>query len=312
MLQNYTSSEIMEDKRTAILLVDDDELSLVLLKTFLADTDYEIFTANDGLQAWKLLELNPDRFSTVLLDRKMPNMDGMELLKRIKATPELTNLPVIMQTAADTEQDVLEGLLAGAHYYLTKPFERKTLNSIVDTAVSEYRRYQELKKELLRNAETLNLMKSGQFQFRTLEEGKNVTALLSGVCPNSEAVAMGLSELIINAIEHGNLAISYEEKSELLKNMRWEQEVQERLEKPEYKSRYVTIDYQHNDETIEFLISDEGDGFNWDKYLEFDPERAFDTHGRGIAMANNMSFSKVEFQDKGNKVRAIINTKTDS
>ena len=116
MLQNQKDLQVMEDKQTSILLVDDDELSLVLLKTFLENTEYEIFTASDGLQAWKLLEINPDRFSAVLLDRRMPNMDGMELLKLIKESPKFLNLPVIMQTAADSEEDILEGLLAGAHY----------------------------------------------------------------------------------------------------------------------------------------------------------------------------------------------------
>ena len=191
--------------------------------------------------------------------------------------------------------------------HITKPFDKKTLNSIVETAVNEYRRYRGIKEELNRTAKTLNLMRSGSFAFKTLEEGKNITALLSGVCPNSESVAMGLSELIINAIEHGNLGITYEEKTDLLKNMRWEQEVNERLTNPKYKDTHVTIEYLHENDHIEFLISDEGEGFNWNEYLNFNPERAFDTHGRGIAMANNISFSAIEFLDKGNQVRATIN-----
>lgn len=298
----------MDDTQTTVLLVDDDDLSLELLKTFLKDSEYNIYTASDGLQAWRLLEQNPDRFSTVLLDRKMPVMDGMELLKRMKESSTFASLPVIMQTGADSKEDILEGLLAGAHYYLTKPFDRKTLNSIVDTAISEYRRYKALQEELSRTANTLHLMSSGRFEFRTLEEGKNISALLSSVCPNPGSVAMGLSELIINAIEHGNLGISYKEKSKLLNNMNWEQEVCKRLEQPEYKNKHVTIDYSVNNGRIEFLIMDEGEGFEWENYLAYDPERAFDSHGRGIAMANTMSFTKLEFQGKGNKVRAILET----
>ncbi|MEJ2143299.1 MAG: response regulator [Gammaproteobacteria bacterium] len=296
----------MDEKQTSILLVDDDDLSLALLNTFLANSGYNIATAADGLKAWQLLEQNPDRFSTVLLDRNMPVMDGMELLKRIKASTKFTNMPVIMQTGADSKEDILEGLRAGAHYYLTKPFDRKTLNSIVDTAVSEYRRYKALTEELSRTASTLNLMTEGRFEFRTLDEGRNISALLSSVCPDPGKVAMGLSELIINAIEHGNLGISYKEKSRLLKNMSWEKEIDHRLELPEYKDKHVTIDFLSSNNHIEFLITDEGEGFDWDNYLTFDPERAFDSHGRGIAMANNMSFSKLEFRGKGNQVLAII------
>lgn len=299
-------------KQTSILLVDDDDLSLVLLQSFLKDSEHDICTATDGLQAWQMLEQNPDRFSTVLLDRRMPVMDGMELLKRIKSSSMLANLPVIMQTGADSEEDILEGLRAGAHYYLTKPFDKKTLNSIVETAINEYRRFKALQEELSRTASTLHLMSEGKFEFRTLEEGKNISALLSSVCPDPASVAMGLSELIINAIEHGNLGISYQEKSELINNMRWDEEVNSRLEQPEFLNKHVTVDYSANKERIEFLISDEGKGFQWESYLNFDPERAFDSHGRGIAMANNMSFSKLEFQGKGNRVLATILLSEDS
>jgi CheY-like chemotaxis protein len=299
-------AEKVEEKQTSILLVDDDDLSLILLKSFLKDFDYDICTAINGLQAWELLQQNPGRFSTVLLDRRMPVMDGMELLRRIKTSPTLTNIPVIMQTGADSKDDILEGLQAGAHYYLTKPFDKKTLNSIVETAINEYRRYKALQEELSRTTSTLQLMSSGKFECRTLDEGKNISALLSSVCPDPGSVAMGLSELIINAIEHGNLGITYKEKSELLKNMNWEQEITARLEQPEHNEKSVTIDYSQNDNYIEFLVTDEGKGFEWESYLDFDPERAFDTHGRGIAIANSMSFTKLEFQGKGNKVLATI------
>lgn len=299
-------AEKVDGKRTSLLLVDDDDLSLALLKTFLQEKEYDIHTAKDGLQAWQLLEQNPELFSTILLDRKMPVMDGMELLKRIKASSTFTNIPVIMQTGADSKEDILEGLQAGAHYYLTKPFDKNTLNSIVDTAINEYRRYKALQEELSRTTSTLRLMSNGRFEFRTLEEGKNISAMLSSVCPNPGSVAMGLSELIINAIEHGNLGISYQEKSEYLKDMSWEQEVNNRLGQSEYKDKHVVIDYEASNGSIKFLITDEGKGFEWKNYLAFDPERAFDSHGRGIAMANNMCFSKIEFQGKGNKVLAII------
>ena len=54
------------------------------------------------------------------------------------------------------------------------------------------------------------------------------------------------------------------------------------------------------------LISDQGDGFDWQPYLDIDLSRIFDTHGRGIAMARGLSFDQVEFLGKGNQVRVTV------
>ena len=63
-----------------------------------------------------------------------------------------------------------------------------------------------------------------------------------------------------------------------------------------------------NTSTLDDLdnFEDEGDGFDWEKYLSFDAERAFDTHGRGIAMASKLSFSSIEYHGKGNELTATI------
>jgi len=60
------------------------------------------------------------------------------------------------------------------------------------------------------------------------------------------------------------------------------------------------------DGEIEFIIQDQGDGFDWQNYLDISPERAFDSHGRGIAMACMYSFDKVEYHGNGNMVSAIV------
>jgi anti-sigma regulatory factor (Ser/Thr protein kinase) len=64
----------------------------------------------------------------------------------------------------------------------------------------------------------------------------------------------------------------------------------------------VTVTLSREAGDITLTIQDEGDGFDWRKYLEFDPERAFDPHGRGIAMARMMSFDALDYQGNGNTV----------
>lgn len=111
---------------------------------------------------------------------------------------------------------------------------------------------------------------------------------------------------MVNAIEHGNLHIGYDEKSELRKQDRWESEIARRLELPENKGKYAFIDVINEDEVVTYTVTDQGEGFDWDEFMEFDTTRVMDNHGRGIAMANQLYFSKLKYSGNGNKVSVVV------
>lgn len=299
----------MISQEVNILIVDDEPTNLEILKECLDSLEYNIVEASDGLEAWSILQKEEYQFDAILLDRMMPNMDGMEVLKQVKQSPSLKMIPVIMQTAAIAKHEILEGIKAGCYHYLTKPFEEDVLVSIVKTAVDDYRNYRILQDEIEQQGVSLSLLESAHFRFKTLDESRVLIKLLAAACPEPDKVTMGLSELLINAVEHGNLNITYTDKSELLNTQTWDQEILHRLSLPEYSSRYVTVDLERLDDRINFVIKDQGDGFEWEKYLEFSSDRATDCHGRGIAMANMMSFDEVEYFGKGNEVKVSIYTK---
>ena len=102
-----------------ILIVDDHEDNVELLRARLAARGYEIESAADGKEALEKVAISaPD---LILLDVMMPEVDGMEVAKRIKADPTLPFIPIIMQTALDAVESKVEGLDAGADDYITKP-----------------------------------------------------------------------------------------------------------------------------------------------------------------------------------------------
>ena len=296
----------MDESKPRILVVDDEPFNLEILIEYLEDADYATVSAQNGIVAWNTLEKSPEMFSAILLDRMMPEMDGMEVLTRIKGHPLLKTLPVIMQTAKAAKQDMLEGLQAGAYYYLTKPFDKNELLAIVKTAVDDFQEYRSLQNELVQNTRAVRMMDSGKFHFRTLEEGRNLAALLAHTTPEPNAVVLGLSELILNAVEHGNLGISYEEKSSLKEIDAWTAEVQRRLALPENREKQATLEFERIKGEVRFIIQDQGDGFAWEKFMSISPERAFHTHGRGIAIANSISFTRLEYRGNGNQVLATI------
>lgn len=292
-----------------ILVVDDEPYNLEIIADYLDQTGYELLTATDGRQAWKILEQSADDIDLVLLDRMLPGLCGMQILAKMKDHLVLQHTPVIFQTAKIDRQDIIEGMQAGAFYYLSKPFAEEMLRSVVKTALEEHQHYKMLQNELEKRTRTLNLMQHGQFRFRTLEEAHDLALFISNTCPVPGRVLTGLTELMINAVEHGNLGISYAEKTDLIANNRWRNEVEHRLTLRENLYKFATLIYQLGDNQIRITIKDKGDGFDWQNYLEVALDRIADNHGRGIAMAKILSFDDIVFKGNGNEVIATINTR---
>ena len=123
-------------EKSKILVVDDEEFNLDILTDCLTEVGYDIISATDGLIALKKLEEHPD-VSVIILDRMMPHMDGTEALDAIKKDARFKNIPVIMQTAAASNEQLNKWLDRGVYSNLIKPFDIATLLNIVDSASKE-------------------------------------------------------------------------------------------------------------------------------------------------------------------------------
>ena len=299
---------IIANKR--ILLVEDDYFFAEIIQEVLTEAGFIIQYAEDGLVAWNILKGGDTDFSAILVDWLMPRMNGIELLLKIKDSPEFEHIPTIMVTSSSDSNNIQEGLDAGAFYYLTKPFEPKVLLSIVKGAVVQYHDYLTMKENLLLTPQPFNFLVNGVFHYKTFQEGSLLANSIAHACPNPEKVIIGLSELLINAVEHGNLGITYAEKGELINNEQLFQEIARRQALEENLDKSVEVSFERLPDTLVFTIHDQGEGFDWLPYLDFDPERVFDPNGRGIAMARSMSFDSLEYKGKGNIVIAKVNLTT--
>lgn len=108
-----------------ILVVDDLEPNRRVLQARLEADDYAVFEASDGPEALALIEANPP--DLILLDVMMPEMDGFEVARRVKANPARAHIPIIMVTALTEHQDRITGLQAGADDFLSKPWDDAVL-----------------------------------------------------------------------------------------------------------------------------------------------------------------------------------------
>ncbi len=297
----------MNDSQPTLLLVDDDPVNLEILVEHLEEAGYQTVTASQGEEAWDIIQQGTIPFQALLLDRMMPVMDGMEVLAKVKTHASFSMLPVIMQTAAASSEKIREGIAAGAFYYLTKPYSKEVLLAIVAAAVRDFTKYQALQQEVAEQSGIYQGLESAQFHFQTLQEARTLALILAKACPDPGRVSMGLTELLLNAVEHGNLHITYDEKTRLQETEEWENEIARRLSLPEFAHKQVTVRFHRNAERIEFTITDQGPGFDWKRYLEMSPDLAFASHGRGIAMARALSFDTMEYRGVGNEVVCTIN-----
>ncbi len=291
--------------RQKILAVDDDALNRNVLTDYLAIAGFEVVEADDGDTALEVLAGHHD-IDAIILDRMMPRMDGMTVLIKIRSDARLRDVPVIMQTAAASTEQIAEGIRAGAFYYLTKPYDDVVLLGVISAALDDAAEKKQLRHEIVKARGVQALLQQGRFRFRTLEEAKGLAVFIANCCPNSESVGAGLLELLVNAIEHGNLGITYEHKARLIADNRWQGEVDRRLAANENSGKFAELAYEVRNRVIEIRIKDAGAGFDWSDYLEISPRRATHSHGRGIATAKALSFSSLTYIGCGNEVLCTI------
>jgi CheY-like chemotaxis protein/anti-sigma regulatory factor (Ser/Thr protein kinase) len=291
-----------------VLIVDDEEANRDILEIYLEDAGYDTVSAEDGAKAWELLEQYKD-FRVIVLDRMMPVMDGMAFMAKLNADPRFSHIPVVMQTAAASSEEVSQGINAGVFYYLTKPYRKEMLLALVHSAIRETNDRQNMKKQIGKSGQIVGLMEQGRFKFRTLEEVRSLAPIIAMCFPQPDVVALGVMELMVNAVEHGNLGINCDEKAQLMVEGRWEKEINRRLRLEEYKHRTAYVAYEKWDDRIVLHVVDEGDGFNFEQYLDIDPMRVLQPNGRGIALARLMSFDAIEYTGKGNEVRGTVYVK---
>lgn len=133
-----------------ILIADDDPVSRRLLQIALVKWGYEVVTAADGNEAWQALQ-GEDAPPLAVLDWMMPGLDGIEVCRRVRQTPALLSVYLILLTSKTGREDIVAGLQAGANDYLTKPFDASELQARLQVGV----RVVQLQTELARRVKEL-------------------------------------------------------------------------------------------------------------------------------------------------------------
>jgi anti-sigma regulatory factor (Ser/Thr protein kinase) len=146
----------------------------------------------------------------------------------------------------------------------------------------------------------MRMLRHLELECRTREEVEGIADVIAGLLPDPLVGRLGMVELLLNAIEHGNLEIGNALKGQLIREQRFEAEIAARLDCEPYRSRraHVRVDVEYPVVNIE--IRDDGPGFDWRRALAGELNAHDGPNGRGIALVSRTCFPTLEYRDPGN------------
>ena len=252
------------------------------------------------MDALEALRDDHDNVVLVITDIKMPQLNGIEFMRL--ASQDFPGIPFIVTSGRGTKKEIIQALKQGAIDYFEKPFGIKEISSSI-------RKVRHLVEEGRRTAEVYQHLVEKKLHFEIPNEIDLVQPLvrsladevkLSCQIPRSHlpGIRMGLHELIVNAIEHGNLELS----SELKLRSDYLGFLKRRAREGQFKDRRVQIWVSIAADNFSCEISDQGPGFDWRSLPDpANPENLFKPHGRGIILAANF-FDEFVFNEAGNQI----------
>ena len=294
----------MQDTQKYVLAVDDDPTMQMILQGMVEKAGYKVTIAEDGEKALQFLDVAGDNISVVLLDRNLPDMDGMDVVKAVQGH-EQSGIPIIMQSGSTDLKKIREAIEGGVYYYLSKPFSLEALQNVLSMALKRSDIENVLNSRVNNEYAPSNLIRSAAFVMRTHEDAMNLSILLSTLFPDSSRVLSGLLSVMANAVEHGTLKIGYEKKAELVVKNKFLDEVARLEGLKKNKDKEVEVQFVHKDGRMSVRITDQGKGFNWKDYVNFNIERKSFVNGYGVLKALR-SFDEVKYNTAGNQVMVSV------
>jgi len=286
-----------------ILIVDDEDMIRKILTEAIGKCGFEVQTAKNGREGLEIFkEYRPE---LVITDIQMPEKNGLELLEEIRELSPDTI--VIIITASDSQEYAIQALRLGANNFLHKPFSLKELTAHLEkySAVLDSRSVErEIVGRIKRRELTLILDNQidnvNRFADFLVQESSGAIAIKDRL-----GVHLGLVEMLTNAIEHGNLGITFEEKAQALGEGSevWDELCRQRAGKALQEKLEVRVDFRLEPDLCQWIITDCGEGFNLNEVPDPLEDRGIlEANGRGIFLTR-LQFDNLEYLGRGNQVR---------
>jgi len=286
--------------RNRVVIVDDEAGVCEFLSRIVTHESLRPDLYTDSHAAYAALQEDHDDVVLVIIDVHMPGLNGLEFLRR--ASADFPGIPLIITSDCGSKKEVVQALKQGAFDYFEKPLSAKEIGAAiykVGLQVEAVSKVIQVYRSLVEKRLVFEFDNDvAQVPFLVgclLEEVK-----LSCRIPPSQlpGMRMGLHELLVNAIEHGNLELD----SELKPRHDYVEVLKKRAAEPRFRARRVTVEVLITADAFSCTIRDQGLGFNWRELPDPGaPENLFKPHGRGVVMGINF-FDEFSYNESGNQV----------
>jgi serine phosphatase RsbU (regulator of sigma subunit) len=221
-------------------------------------------------------------------------------LLTIRDEPSLSRVPVLTVLSQGREEQIAACVRSGAFYCFLEPVDRALLGAMLRAASAVVSPKAEPDPALAVFVQSMPHVKEIVLSVRSLADAQLVSAFVSELCPQPARQALGVSELLLNAIEHGSLEISGQEKSALVRAGKFHSAVAQRSLDPRFAEREVTVWLRRSADHVEIVCEDQGPGFDWKAQENAAPSDPDAPCGRGIALSRTLAFDSLEFLGRGN------------
>ena len=289
------------DAKGRILIVDDNTDLLDYLREFFVIYNYEVIVGENGAEGLELF--NQYRPELVITDMRLPDITGNLVVEGIRRMDP--QVPVIIITGFSDQTLIVDAMKNGAVDLLRKPFRSKDLKYLINKVETLFR-----KKQVSRHAEFLRWE---QRSFQLVNDVHEVAPVVGLIFANLDFLAedpsflkVGLQEILLNAIEHGNLELTYEAKQAILEQGGdYNAFLRDRAQEERFRKRVVDIVVLATPEYARIEIRDQGPGFDPNGIPDpEDPENFLRESGKGILLAMN-AWDRLQYNATGNQVTMI-------
>jgi len=285
-----------------ILLIDDETNLLKMLRRPLLKSGHLITEANDGKEGWELFLEHSNVFDVIVTDVRMPVLDGVELLKRLREKEY--DIPVIIMTGFEDIRSSIDVLRLGAFDFLLKPFQARELQNILEKleAVQENKKRQIQALPFFTEQIAITIHSQTALIANVVAFLQNRIKLFCELYKiNVRNISLCLHEALVNAVIHGNLEVPSTLKNE--DPEKFEALLKERESLASYANRQVLIRCQISTGYLKFEIEDQGQGFN-PQSIHFSDPILMIPSGRGILIITSF-MDEVSWNAAGNCITMV-------
>ncbi len=289
-------------QKPPVLIIDPD-LALQEILGEILKNRFRIFLANSIAESQTIMQGEDPHL--IFIELVLKNEDAIEFIERSKRSKSNTQFIVITDNA--TVENAVTALRHGALDFLKKPFEIDDIARIVEKFFSLTANREadyDIYSSIIEESRMFELATDFSIVSTFMSEIMHIISRFAGIDKKTTlTIRLSLYEMLVNAMEHGNLEINYEMKKNLLEEiMDYQRYLTERANEAPYKDRKVLVSYKFDTRSIAFTITDEGKGFDVSKVPNpHATENLERLNGRGIFISR-VNMTSVTYNEKGNSV----------